>query len=363
MKNLCLYTFFALSVLTCHAQAPQSMSYQAVLRNTSNQPLPQQQVNTRIQIHQGSEIGPVVYEETHNTSTNENGLVSLIIGAGENVSGSIQGIEWESGPYFISSETDPDGGNNYSLNGNSRLLSVPYALYSNESGSSIAGPQGEQGPQGEPGPQGLPGPQGPTGLSGCDIVAEGNLAVVYTNNEAIGYSQSQSSIGTNYNIGNFSSTSTDGPILGTVCSKYQIALWTQSTVYGFYQSESSLGSPPNLNTGAWVSTSITGNPLGAISNNENLVVYTDSNLYGLSQARSTLGNPPNLSNATWTSTTVSGSFVKAIATSRSIIIVTSTHVYAFNQSQGSSGSEPNNNAGNWVSSTLNGSPNDVVISR
>ena len=95
MKTFCFYTLFALSVFTSFAQAPQSMSYQAVLRNASNQPLPIQQVSTRIQIHQGSETGLVVYEETHTTSTNENGLVSLIIGDGDNVSGSIQEIERE----------------------------------------------------------------------------------------------------------------------------------------------------------------------------------------------------------------------------------------------------------------------------
>jgi hypothetical protein len=366
MKHLYLLIFLTINLVIGYAQAPQAMSYQSVLRNSSNQPLPLEQVSTRIQILQGSEAGPVVYEETHSTSTNENGLVSLVIGSGENANGNFAGIDWSAGPYFIRSDTDPEGGNNYTLSGSSSLLSVPYALYANNSGSSIAGPQGPQGepgPQGEQGLQGIPGPQGPQGASGCDFVSSGNLAVVYTGTEAIGYSQGQSSFATNYNTGVFATTSITGPVLGTVSSKFQIALWTQSNAYAFYQSQSSLGSPPNFNNGAWVTTSITGTPLGAVSNTINLVIYTDSHLYGLSQSSSTLGDPPNLGAAVWTSTTMNGSFVKAIATSRSILVVTTTHIYAFNQSQGSSGSAPNENVGTWISTTLNGSPADVVISR
>ncbi|WP_375236409.1 fibrobacter succinogenes major paralogous domain-containing protein, partial [Winogradskyella sp.] len=45
-------------------------------------------------------------------------------------------IEWDNGPYFIETETDPTGGSNYSIIGNSQLLSVPYALYAKNSGNS-----------------------------------------------------------------------------------------------------------------------------------------------------------------------------------------------------------------------------------
>ncbi len=51
-------------------------------------------------------------------------------------------------PYFIKTETDPTGGNTYTITGVSQLLSTPYALYAKTSGSSIPGPAGAQGLQG-----------------------------------------------------------------------------------------------------------------------------------------------------------------------------------------------------------------------
>ncbi|MFN5207960.1 MAG: hypothetical protein ACK5D8_00585, partial [Bacteroidota bacterium] len=106
------------------------------------------------------------YVETQTPTTNDNGLVSIEIGGGTVVSGTFAAINWASGPYFIKTETDATGGSNYSITGISQLLSVPYALYAETSGSSIPGPQGPAGPQGATGATGPQGPIGPIGLTG-----------------------------------------------------------------------------------------------------------------------------------------------------------------------------------------------------
>jgi hypothetical protein len=141
MKNL--FTFFAAVVLTANvfAQAPQKMSYQAVIRNSSNTLVSSTAVSMRISILQGSTSGTAVYVETQTATTNANGLVSLEIGAGTAVTGTFAGIDWSAGPYFIKTETDPAGGTSYSITGTSQLLSVPYAL-SAASASSIVNPTG-----------------------------------------------------------------------------------------------------------------------------------------------------------------------------------------------------------------------------
>ena len=141
MKNL--FTFFAAVVLTANvfAQAPQKMSYQAVIRNSSNALVSSTAVSMRISILQGSTSGTAVYVETQTATTNANGLVSLEIGAGTGVTGTFAGIDWSAGPYFIKTETDPAGGTSYSITGTSQLLSVPYAL-SAASASSIVNPTG-----------------------------------------------------------------------------------------------------------------------------------------------------------------------------------------------------------------------------
>jgi hypothetical protein len=155
------------------AQAPQKMSYQAVIRDNSNTLVTNQVVGMRISILQGSANGSASYTETQTPTTNANGLVSIEVGAGTVVSGTFAAINWTNGPYFIKTETDPAGGTNYTISGTSQLLSVPYAMYAANSGSSIPGPQGPQGPAGndgapgQQGPIGADGPQGPQGLTGA----------------------------------------------------------------------------------------------------------------------------------------------------------------------------------------------------
>jgi uncharacterized protein (TIGR02145 family) len=43
--------------------------------------------------------------------------------------GTFAGIHWETGPYFLQTETDPKGGSDYTIIGVSQLLSVPYAQH------------------------------------------------------------------------------------------------------------------------------------------------------------------------------------------------------------------------------------------
>jgi uncharacterized protein (TIGR02145 family) len=129
-KRLLSFLFLCLPVWV-YSQVPQRFSYQAVLRSANGQILASQPVSMRISLLQGSETGTSVYVETQNASTNSLGLISLQIGGGTAASGNMNSINWANGPFFIKTETDPEGGINFELNGISQLLSVPYALYAN----------------------------------------------------------------------------------------------------------------------------------------------------------------------------------------------------------------------------------------
>jgi hypothetical protein len=120
---------FLLTINVC-AQAPQKMSYQAVIRNNNNALLTSTTVGMKISVLQGSSAGIPVFVETHTQSTNANGLVSLQIGTGTIITGTFSGINWAAGPYFIKTETDPTGGTDYTIAGTNELMSVPYALFS-----------------------------------------------------------------------------------------------------------------------------------------------------------------------------------------------------------------------------------------
>ncbi|MFN5372663.1 MAG: fibrobacter succinogenes major paralogous domain-containing protein [Bacteroidia bacterium] len=138
MKNLLILISFYCIAFTALAQAPQKFSYQAVIRNAGNQLVANQFVGIKISILQGTITGSAVYTETHNLLTNANGLATLEIGGGTLLSGNFSNINWANGPYFIKTETDVNGGANYTINATHQLLSVPYALYSNNVTSSVS---------------------------------------------------------------------------------------------------------------------------------------------------------------------------------------------------------------------------------
>ena len=163
-----------LTLLACvaFAQSPNKFSYQAVVRNASNELLVSQQVGVKISLLFNTPTGIIVYQETHTPQSNTNGLVTLEVGGGTVVAGEMATIDWGAGSYYIKTEIDPAGGTNYSITSTSQLLSVPFALYAANGGGGEPGPQGPQGPAGATGPQGpagtngAAGPQGPIGPQG-----------------------------------------------------------------------------------------------------------------------------------------------------------------------------------------------------
>lgn len=172
-----IYTLVAGLLLTASvwAQAPQKMSYQAVIRNGSNTLIVSTPVGMKISVLQGTSTGTAVYVETHTTTTNANGLVSVEMGNGTVVSGAFNTINWANGPYFIKTETDPTGGTNYTIAGISQFLSVPYALFS---ANGTPGATGAQGPIGLTGPQGIQGIAGTNGVNGAEGANAYQIAVI-----------------------------------------------------------------------------------------------------------------------------------------------------------------------------------------
>lgn len=129
MKKIITICAAIIMTASLWAQSPEKMSYQAVVRDGSNNLVTSSAVGMQISILQGSPSGTAMYVETQTPTTNANGLVSIEIGAGTVVSGDFTTINWANGPYFIKTETDPAGGISYTITGISQLLSVPYALH------------------------------------------------------------------------------------------------------------------------------------------------------------------------------------------------------------------------------------------
>ncbi|MDP2721902.1 MAG: hypothetical protein Q8O72_04015 [Bacteroidales bacterium] len=138
MKKISTLLGILIITLNVLAQAPEKMSYQFIVRNNNGILVTTNTVSVRISILQSTPNGIAVYAEKHLTTTSINGLANLEIGGGTPINGTFSAIDWASGPYFLKTETDPEGGSNYSISGTSQLLSVPYALYA-KTAESISG--------------------------------------------------------------------------------------------------------------------------------------------------------------------------------------------------------------------------------
>ncbi|MBW8686839.1 OmpA family protein [Chitinophaga rhizophila] len=119
------------------AQQPglQGFNYQALARVQNGDPLRLQAIQVRFSILAGSTTGNPLYVERQFTTTNSQGLFSLIVGSGSPELGSFSNIPWNTADQFLKVELDKDGNNNFVPIGTMPFMAVPYALYAVNGGT------------------------------------------------------------------------------------------------------------------------------------------------------------------------------------------------------------------------------------
>jgi hypothetical protein len=127
-KLICIILYVVLIVNISWSQAPEKLNYQAVIRNSSNELVANQDVGIKVSILDAISSTNALFSEEHSETTNAYGVVNLEIG---NVSGDLSSVDWDSGDKFLKIEVDENGGTNYTEMGVVQLLSVPYALFAN----------------------------------------------------------------------------------------------------------------------------------------------------------------------------------------------------------------------------------------
>ncbi len=137
LANLLIITSTNLLISTSiFAQAPEAFTYQAIVRNNLGQPLPNTSVTFQFNILKTSVSGTLVYSEEQTTTTNDFGLVNLQIGQGTVQSGNFSTIDWASDAYFLNIQLDQGSG--FVDMGTQQFISVPYAMFAKNAGSSAA---------------------------------------------------------------------------------------------------------------------------------------------------------------------------------------------------------------------------------
>lgn len=97
------------------------VNYQAVARDAGNNLMANQALTVKFYVREATDNGTIVYQESHNTMTNEYGLFNLVIGNGTALIGTFEGIVWNSERHFLEVEVDGQ-----SL-GVQEMMSVPYS--------------------------------------------------------------------------------------------------------------------------------------------------------------------------------------------------------------------------------------------
>ena len=83
LKQL-IFSLFALFIaLASYAQPPTGFSYQAVFRDGDGKVIPNQVIRLTVRLTASSGT-PIYYTEIHQVTTNEFGLINLVVGQGGN---------------------------------------------------------------------------------------------------------------------------------------------------------------------------------------------------------------------------------------------------------------------------------------
>ena len=116
--------FFAANVFAQNGN--DRISYQAVVRNSDNRLVYNENLTVTVTIT-NVPGGPVVYSETHNVTSNANGLISLLVGNGTEHTGNWNDIQWKTAQ--LSTRIEKAGNHELVAAQDMPLTAVPYARY------------------------------------------------------------------------------------------------------------------------------------------------------------------------------------------------------------------------------------------
>ncbi len=164
MKNYLTICIF-LTTQICFAQVPDYFSYQGWLTDADGNSLVNKTAIFNVHIA-GDELGQeVLYSETQEITTDQNGIFNLVVGRGQASINSFEEIKWHERIPFIGIEYDLQNGQGVKSLGFQKFQIVPLCHFAKNL-ICIDGFDGLPGPPGPPGEQGAPGPAGPQGATG-----------------------------------------------------------------------------------------------------------------------------------------------------------------------------------------------------
>jgi uncharacterized protein (TIGR02145 family) len=135
-KSLFLLSFVWLFMFA-FSQAPSGINYQTVIRASDGQVMANAGLTLKMTIRTGTPDGQAVYVEIHNVVSNVFGLVNLVIGQGSPQFTDFSAIRWGNAPHYLEIAIDFTGGGQFTILCVTQFVSVPYSLYSGQSGGIL----------------------------------------------------------------------------------------------------------------------------------------------------------------------------------------------------------------------------------
>jgi hypothetical protein len=119
-SKLIIFITFLVTITTV---AQQGINYKALIKDNGGNVVANQHITVQFTILQGAVN---VYQETHNPTTDANGIIIVNIGEGTIDSGNYNTIKWESDDHFLNVQIDTGSG--LTDMGTTQFMAVPYAL-------------------------------------------------------------------------------------------------------------------------------------------------------------------------------------------------------------------------------------------
>jgi hypothetical protein len=133
MKSTNILLILLLLFYAYTAAAQQGINYKAIIHDDKDKPLADSEIVVQFTILENGITD--VYKESHNPTTDANGILIVNIGEGTPISGDFSIIDWGSSSHFL--KTEIDIGDGLADMGTVEFTTVPYAKYAEKANEAV----------------------------------------------------------------------------------------------------------------------------------------------------------------------------------------------------------------------------------
>lgn len=110
----------------------QGMRYQTIARDASGQVLANTSVTLELSLVSEETFNTQYYLEVHNLTSDDKGLISVVLGLGESKQGTISAVPWTERPIYLKAKITSDDHPPFKVEHVSQLWSAPYAFHADK---------------------------------------------------------------------------------------------------------------------------------------------------------------------------------------------------------------------------------------